>query len=241
MVTLRCQPGFCGSQLAFYNVRHKTQRFYSDRVKMPLNNENSGICTEMARPREFDEQAVLDTATEHFWVNGYEATSMRDLAEGTGLTSPSLYNAFGDKRALYRLVLDRYVQSALVNCTEIFEGNAQPLQAIERYIDAIIAEALDDRLHKGCFVVNTALEVAPHDAEFREVVTDVFGRIERYLRDSIAAGQSDGSILTGQSAADLARLFLGASLGVRVLARTSPDRALLKGLARPLFALLRKP
>ena len=195
----------------------------------------------MARPREFDEQAVLDTATEHFWVNGYEATSMRDLAEGTGLTSPSLYNAFGDKRALYRLVLDRYVQSALVDCTEIFESDTPPLQAIERYIDAIIAEALSDRQRKGCFVVNTALEVAPHDEEFREVVTYIFGRIERYLRDSIAAGQSDGSISTDQSAADLARLFLGTSLGIRVFARTRPDRALLKGLARPLFSLLRKP
>ena len=194
----------------------------------------------MARPREFDEQAVLDTATEHFWVNGYEATSMRDLAEGTGLTSPSLYNAFGDKRAIYRLVLDRYVQSALVNCTEIFEGDTPPLQAIERYIDAIIAEALSDKQRKGCFVVNTALEVAPHDEEFREVVTYIFGRIERYLRDSIAAGQLDGSISTDQSAADLARLFLGTSLGIRVFARARPDRALLKGLARPLFALLRK-
>ncbi|MEQ5843669.1 TetR/AcrR family transcriptional regulator [Paraburkholderia acidicola] len=195
----------------------------------------------MARPREFDEEAVLDKATEHFWVNGYESTSMRDLAEGTGLTSPSLYNAFGDKRALYRLVLDRYVQSALVNCTEIFEGDTPPVQAIERYIDAIIAEALSDKLRKGCFVVNTALEVAPHDEEFREVVTYIFGRIERYLRDSIAAGQADGSISTDQSATDLARLFLGTSLGIRVFARTRPDRALLKGLARPLFSLLRKP
>lgn len=194
----------------------------------------------MARPREFDEQAVLDTATEHFWVKGYEATTMRDLSVDTGLTSPSLYNAFGDKRALYRLVLDRYIQSALVSCREIFEGDTPPLKAVERYIDAIIVEALGDAQRKGCFVVNTALEVAPHDEEFRGVVTSIFGRIEKYLRDSIAAGQADGSISTDQSAADLARLFLGTSLGIRVFARSRPDRALLKGLARPLFALLRK-
>jgi TetR/AcrR family transcriptional repressor of nem operon len=193
----------------------------------------------MARPREFDEQAVLDAATQRFWMNGYEATSMRDLAEGTGLTSPSLYNAFGDKRALYRLVLDRYVRSALVGCADIFEDKGPPVRAIERYFNAIIAEALEDGLHKGCFVVNTALEVAPHDADFRDVVTTVFDRIEKYLRDCITAGQLDGTILTKQSASDLARLFLGVLLGLRVLARTNPDRELLTGLTRPLFALLR--
>ena len=64
----------------------------------------------MGRPREFDEDAVLEAATERFWNNGYEATSMRDLADHTGMTTPSLYNAFSDKRAIYRLVLDRYVR-----------------------------------------------------------------------------------------------------------------------------------
>jgi len=60
----------------------------------------------MARPREFNEQAVLEAATQRFWLNGYEATSVRDLADDMGLTSASLYNAFGDKRALYRRILD---------------------------------------------------------------------------------------------------------------------------------------
>jgi TetR/AcrR family transcriptional repressor of nem operon len=195
----------------------------------------------MARPREFDEQAVLDKATQRFWMKGYEATSMRDLADGTGVTTPSLYNAFGDKRALYRLVLDRYVRLALTTCAEIFDGERPPVNALERYCDAIIEEALADVLHKGCFVVNTALEVAPHDPEFRDLVTNVFDRIEKYLRDCIAAGQVDGTIRTKLPASDLARLFLGALLGIRVLARTSPDCDLLTGVARPLFALLQAP
>ena len=192
----------------------------------------------MARPREFDEQAVLDQATQRFWMKGYEATSMRDLADNTGVTTPSLYNAFGDKRALYRLVLDRYVRTALTTCAEIFDGATPPVRALERYCDAVIEETLADALHKGCFVVNTALEVAPHDQDFRDLITNVFERIEKHLRDCIAAGQSDGTIRTQQPAADLARLFLGTILGIRVFARTNPDRELLTGVVRPLFALL---
>ena len=192
----------------------------------------------MARPREFDEQAVLDQTTQRFWSKGYEATSMRDLADSTGVTTASLYNAFGDKRALYRLVLDRYVRLALTACAEIFAGDRPAVGALERYFDAFIEEALADGLQKGCFVVNTAFEVAPHDADFRNLVTNVFDQIEKYLRDCIVSGQSDGTIRTKLPAADLARLFLGATLGIRVLARTSSDRELLTGVVRPLFALL---
>jgi TetR/AcrR family transcriptional regulator, transcriptional repressor for nem operon len=192
----------------------------------------------MARPREFDEETVLEAATQRFWNNGYEATSMRDLADHTGMTTPSLYNAFGDKKAIYRLVLDRYVHLALTACAETFSGERPAVAALERYFDALIEEALADALQKGCFVVNTALEVAPHDADFRDLVTNVFGQVEKYLRDCIASGQSDGTIRTKLPAADLARLFFGATLGIRVLARTSMDRELLSGVVRPLFALL---
>jgi len=110
---------------------------------------------------------------------------------------------------------------------------------LERYIDALIEEALADAQHKGCFVVNTALEVAPHDADFRDLVTNVFDQIEKYLRNCIVSGQSDGTIQTKLPAADLARLFLAATLGIRVLARTNSERELLTGVVRPLFALLR--
>ena len=69
----------------------------------------------MARPREFDEGAVLDAAVLCFWAQGYEATSVKDLVEHTGITAASLYNAFGDKRAIYQKALDRYVEGSVAD------------------------------------------------------------------------------------------------------------------------------
>ena len=63
----------------------------------------------MARPREFDEEVVLDAAVQCFWSQGYESTSVKDLMERTGLTAASLYNAYGDKRAMFRIALDHPV------------------------------------------------------------------------------------------------------------------------------------
>ena len=63
----------------------------------------------MARPREFDEVTALEAAIECFWHRGYVATSVRDLADKMGISGPSLYNAYGDKRALFAQALDHYV------------------------------------------------------------------------------------------------------------------------------------
>src|SRR3984893_11372302 len=62
----------------------------------------------VGRPREFDTEKALELATSLFWRKGYEGTSLSDLTATLGITRPSLYAAFGNKEALFRLVLDRY-------------------------------------------------------------------------------------------------------------------------------------
>lgn len=191
----------------------------------------------MARPREFDEGAVLDAAIQCFWARGYEATSVRDLIERTGITGASLYNAFGDKRALYHKALDHYVDQSVADRIRRCEGLA-PRQAIGAFFAEIIQRSLADRERKGCMLVNAALDVAPHDAEFQRIVAGVLIQIEAFFRRCIEAGQADGTITRSQTAADLARHLLGVLMGVRVLARVRPERALLEGVVGPAFALL---
>lgn len=191
----------------------------------------------MARPREFDEEKVLALAVEHFWEHGYEATSIRDLAQVMGLTTASIYNAFGDKRAVYRKALDFYVERSFVDRVGRFETKPRR-EAIEAFFAEIIERSLGDSKRKGCMLVNSALEVAPHDPEFQRVVAEVLVQVEAFFTRSVHAGQSDGTIGRRQSAADMGRALLGTLLGIRVLARTRPERELLEGLVRPVFGLL---
>lgn len=192
----------------------------------------------MARPREFDETVALDAAVQCFWARGYEATSVRDLADSMGITGASLYNAFGDKRALYRRALDRYVEQSFLDRVGRFENQMPPRAAIAAFFNEIVKRSLADKDRKGCMLVNSALEVAPHDPEFQRVVADVLVQVEAFFRRCVAAGQCDGSISAAQSAEDLGRVLLSTLLGIRVLARTRPERALLEGLVRPIAALL---
>ena len=192
----------------------------------------------MARPREFDEVTALEAAIECFWHRGYEATSVRDLADKMGISAPSLYNAYGDKHALFVQALERYLDHSTRARIKRLEDSLPPKQAIRRFLEEIIERSVNDRERRGCFLINSALEVAPHDRKLGALIADRLAEIEAFFYRSIRAAQAEGAVPQDRVAKDLARLLLGVLLGIRVLARSKPERALLEGVARPAFALL---
>jgi TetR/AcrR family transcriptional repressor of nem operon len=193
----------------------------------------------MVRGRSFDEAVVLDAAMERFWKHGYVATSVRDLGDAMGLGAASLYNAFGDKRALFARCLDRYLDANMRARIVRFETALPPRQAIEAFLADIVERSLRDRL--GCMLVNSALEIAPHDAAIAKVVAARLGELEAFFRRCVMAGQRDGSINADRDASDMARLLLTTMIGLRVLARGRPDRAVLEGAVRQILVLLNTP
>jgi TetR/AcrR family transcriptional regulator, transcriptional repressor for nem operon len=192
----------------------------------------------MARPREFDEVTALKAAIECFWHRGYEATSVRDLADKMGISGPSLYNAYGDKRALFVQALEHYLDHSARALIKRLENSLPPKQAVRRFIEEIIERSVNDRERRGCFLINSALEVAPHDRQLGALIADRLAEIEAFFYRSIKAAQANGAVPRDRAAKDLARLLLGVLLGIRVLARSKPERALLEGVARPALALL---
>jgi TetR/AcrR family transcriptional regulator, transcriptional repressor for nem operon len=191
----------------------------------------------LARPREFDEDVALEAAMKRFWAAGYAATSVRDLGAAMGLGQASVYNAFGDKRALFTQCLDRYLDANMRARITRVEKSLPPRQAIEAFLTEVVARSLESRL--GCLLANAALEVAPHDHELAEVVAERLGELEAFFRRCVIAGQTDGSISRDADAADTARLLLTTVMGLRVLARGYPNRVVLEGAVRQ--TLRRRP
>jgi len=182
----------------------------------------------MARPREFDEGVVLDAAVGCFWARGYDATSVKDLVERTGLTAASLYNAYGDKLGIFRTALDHYIESSIGARIRRCE-TLSPRDAIRSFFNDILRRSLSDRERKGCMLVNSALEMAPHDPEFREAIAETLKRIESFFRTCVEKGQADGTVRSSRPAVGLAQHLLSVLMGVRVLARVRPERTLLEG------------
>jgi len=195
----------------------------------------------MARPRAFDEAEVLDAAVACFWRHGLEASSVHELAAEMGLNCPSVYNAFGDKRALFAQALERYAERIMRERIRSLEQQSTPKDAIRAFFSSVIERSLDHADQRGCLIVNSAMEVAPHDAELRGVILNYLLEIETFFRGCIERGQALGEIAADLNPGDAARLFLGVMLGIRVAARTNRERALLEGMARPALALLETP
>jgi TetR/AcrR family transcriptional regulator, transcriptional repressor for nem operon len=192
----------------------------------------------MARAREFNEAVVLDAAIQRFWLSGYEATSVRELADGMGIASASLYNAFGDKRTLYRSSLNRYLDQTFRERIRRLESTLTPADAICEFFEEIIERSVSDKRKRGCLLVNSALEGASEDRDFQQIVNTFLRELEDFFLRSLVAGKRADTISAFGAEEDLARMLVGQLLGIRVLARINPSRTVLEGMVRPIFVLL---
>ena len=192
----------------------------------------------MARSREFDEDRAIDAAVDCFWHRGYEATSVRDLARHMGIGGASLYNAFGDKRALFGRALTRYADRSTRERIARLRSSHRPREAIHAFFAEVIDRAVKDRACKGCLLVNSALDVAPHDAELGRAVSGYLEEIRIFFRESIEAAHDEGDAPADIDAEAVATHLLGVLMGMRVISRTGAKRAALEAVVKPALDLL---
>jgi TetR/AcrR family transcriptional repressor of nem operon len=192
----------------------------------------------MGRPREFKPDEVLTDAYEVFWAKGYQGTSTRALSEATGLTAASIYNAYGDKRGLFIAAMGHYLDNTVRDRIARHSAMSNPADAITGYFRETVKRALADPHHRGCLLVNTALEVTSDDIELQTLVINETKTISAFFRRTIIAGQKSGAFPTNQSADDIANNLMALILGLRVLARIGADAKLFDSLIRPALAQL---
>ena len=144
--------------------------------------------------KSFDINHALDKATRLFWSRGYDATSMQALVDQMGINRGSLYDTYGDKRSLFIAALRRYDHQFRRNRLAELERKHTPKAAIEALFKGWIKIALDDPGRSGCFLTNTAHEVAAHDAEIGAIVATSQRDTEKIFVRLIRHGQVSGEI-----------------------------------------------
>jgi TetR/AcrR family transcriptional repressor of nem operon len=178
----------------------------------------------MARTKVFDEQDVLDKAMKLFWQKGYNATSAQDLVHGLGISRSSLYDTFGDKHSLFVIALKQYRKERI---DPVIKG-ADTAEDVEEYIrnifEIVKAEALADSTSKGCFMVNSAVEMAPVDTEVSEIANAIMHDCENAITKAIRRGQQQGVFSTRHSARSLARFLFNSLNGLRVTVKFDANK-----------------
>ena len=148
----------------------------------------------VGRPREFDEEQVLTSAMEAFWRKGYEATSLADLTECTRMNKASLYRVFGDKHQLFMAALQNYSNIEFRETTAVISDAASPLTNLRAVVQKVCEDAGSD---KGCLMINSMVETAPHDPEVKQLLQEFGTHRLQAIQGMITQAQVAGEVRAG--------------------------------------------
>ncbi|MGW0639104.1 TetR/AcrR family transcriptional regulator [Nocardia salmonicida] len=184
----------------------------------------------MARPKEFDEHRAVDAAMRAFWSAGYEATSTQDLCAATGLGRSSIYNTFTSKRDLFDRALQHYITMKNTPLFELLDSDAPARERISAVLHRAAANAPDTE-PTGCLVVNSIVELAPHDADIKATLAADQERRLDALTATIVSGRRAGEFADEGDARAVAEFLTATISGIRVAARGGADHATLTSIA----------
>ena len=186
----------------------------------------------MARTKEFDKEAILDKAVDLFWYKGYNGSSMQDVVDKLGLSRSSLYDTFGDKRQLYLAALERYRIQAAAGLINMVDASKNTMKSLEKIFDMLANNSFTDRLPRGCFMVNSAVELAPHDKDIDKIVRENMLDIENAFFRLIKKGQESGEISADSDARAMARFLFNSISGLRVAAKSGVEKKVYKDIVK---------
>ncbi len=193
------------------------------------------ILSDMARTREFDLEEALDAALKLFWEKGYEATSVQDLVDATGVNRASLYETFGCKRALFEKALGRFVEDHDPN---VAAAGAEPgLPRIRAILEQAGRDAASDP--RGCMMVNTMVELAAQDAGIRALGQSARTQMQNWFASCLDDAARLGQIPPEGDRAAQSLFLANTVFGLRVMAKTAPDETAVRSVVDMAIAALR--
>jgi TetR/AcrR family transcriptional repressor of nem operon len=192
----------------------------------------------MARTKEFDQEQALDAAMHLFWGRGYEATSIQELVEATGVQRQSLYDTFGSKHELFLQSLMRYQALDGHQLSELMKSHGNGgLPLIQAMFDSCASQTVGDA--RGCFVVNCAAELGGADESVAERVRIGRDGLEKVFVRCLVQAKEACELKSSSSVSALAQFLVNAFFGLRVMAKTRPTKAMIDNVVSVTLAALR--
>ncbi|WP_299761535.1 TetR/AcrR family transcriptional regulator [uncultured Dokdonia sp.] len=192
----------------------------------------------MPRVEVFDRVQVLEKVKHLFWDKGFNGTSMQDLVDVTGLNRSSIYNSFGNKKALYELVLKQYQEEGKTLFKTALSQTENAFEGICLVFDNMIQAILQDVEGKGCFNMNCTTELSRVDISIRGFLTSRQEYTISIFKDLIDKGQQQGVINKEDSSNNYAYYLFSAFQGLRMTGMLTRDEEKLKKIVANTLKIL---
>jgi AcrR family transcriptional regulator len=150
--------------------------------------DSGGLPRKRGRPRAYDPDAAFAALTDAFWEKGFQGASLDDLAAATGMNRPSLYAAFGDKKAMYLEALTRIRSQVNAGLDGLLSSGLSPREALlQFYLRALPIYLSGERGPRGCLTICTASVEAATDADIRAALSRMLDDIDSKLSRLLAS------------------------------------------------------
>lgn len=173
----------------------------------------------MARKLEFDRELVLQKAMRLFWEKGYASTSMEDLVNTMGINRFSIYNSFGDKKALFIAALGYYQQCIFNELLKPLDSELSGLSCLENYLDNLGQQLLKPSGKLGCLIQRTGQSSVIGDQQVAELLMQIFDHLQRALMKQVRRAMKNGELKGRYPAEQVVDFILASSQGLIILRR----------------------
>lgn len=193
----------------------------------------------MGRNREYDEDQVLGAAMQLFWEKGYEATSLSDLTSRMNIQRPSIYSAFGGKKELFEAALRKYTTSHASDIRTKLQSSPSVKEAFRIYFEELADDAYAEFPRKGCFCINTMVELAPHDEKFEILTREHQMYLSVIFQETIERGIQSGELEHGMNAKAVSQSLVVSLIGLTVMLKSRPERSFVDNTIETTLTLLK--
>ena len=190
----------------------------------------------MPRKKGFDPERALAKAMGVFWRLGYESASTETLMKAMGIARQSLYDTFGDKRALYLKALAYYRDRTNGDMQRMLEASPSVKEGFAKLLFGLAAETREQH-ERGCLLLSANLQRDTRDAAIADFLRDNQARVEAIFVEALRRAQTRGELSRTHKPAALAHFFVVTIQGMRTTARLTSDRKALGQVARIALAV----
>lgn len=192
----------------------------------------------VGRKLEFNREKALEKAMELFWFKGYNATGLNDLLNYMGIQRQSLYNAFGNKHALFLEAMRYYSDTVVRSLEQQLDAPGSPVENIRNLLK-MLAEDASRPAYRGCFVANTIIELNSHDEAVEEAIGIVVRRLEQAFERTIKKAVAAGELSTSTNPKELACFLYHIVLGINVRGKASCCRSSIDDILKVALSVLK--
>ena len=184
----------------------------------------------MARPKEFDQDKALRKAIRLFSQQGFAASSTDELMRVMDIGRQSMYDTFGDKRALFLRALELYVTESVQAIGIELDRNGSALSAVRNALVSF-AERKDLSSSEGCMGLNAIGEFGQRDADVTRITRNAARIQHQNLMKVLARAKIQGELDADADLEGMADFFESTLAGIRTAAKAGKSRQALRKVA----------